>query len=187
MNSRYFKKGQIKLVFPLIAALLIVVVLIFVGFGGVDDILSSKKTADLITFSNNIQLSLQRNNNYGSVTQERFALPTPYSILCVVDSKHFKTNTQSTASFVDDFDVDVFGNLSSEEVSAELVGLIKGSVSAGVSTNIFLLTHTRLWPVGYSPYIVLDKEKDVICAFSRQGRLLMQMNGQGRTTKVSFP
>jgi hypothetical protein len=176
-KKEFFKKGQIALVFPLIVALLLIVVLVVVGFSGVDDIMAGKKTADFITFSDTITRSFQRNNDYGSVTQETFMLPGDMDILCVVSQKAI----EQKALLSDDVSVVVVDYLSDE-----LMRLISVSINSGVTTNIFLSNNQTIRPIASSKYIDLG-EKTILCKQAINSRIMIRMDGLGRTTRISFP
>lgn len=191
-RSRLFfssRKGQIKIIFPLIAALFIIVILSFVGFKGVNDVMQDKALIDLIRFSDDVQTALQRNNDYGSVTQEQWVLPSKYHTLCFISAQ--------AITDIKNVDGEVAISLQGADISQASADLITRSLAQGVSTNLFLLSDSVVYPLGYSSYVVLNKEDGqdglamsnnvaVLCQEATNGRVRLRMEGLGRTTFVSF-
>ena len=178
--AQRIKSGQIALVFPLIVALLLIVVLVIVGFSGVDDIMSGKETADFIRFSDSITQSFQRNNDYGSVTQESFILPGNYDVLCVISDEAIQK------TFLSDYSYLITLGIEDNFLRKELYDLMQVSVNNGVKTNIFLVNSQTIRPIAYSPYIDLGEE-GIVCKQAVNSRILIRMDGLGRTTRIQFP
>ncbi|MFP4522963.1 MAG: hypothetical protein ACLFNM_00245 [Candidatus Woesearchaeota archaeon] len=184
----FAKTAQIKLLFPLIAALFIIVILSFVGFKGVNDVMQDKDLVDLIRFSDDVQTALQRNNDYGSVTQEQWVFPGKYHTLCFISAQTIADIRNSN----DELDISLTGIY---DLSSSSKKLILRSLEQGVSTNLFLISDSIVYPLGYSSYIVLDEDEEddglgddgsvsVLCKQATNGRARFRMQGLGRTTLV---
>jgi len=164
------RKAQLNQVFTIIATLLIAGAIIFIGARLIGSTLSTKCDSDFIRFQDDLSLAIQNNNNYGSVTAEKFRIPCNAELLCFVNTEQIGT--------------DISSDIPSELDSGPSF-IIQNSVKDDAQANIFLVSSDETKKLDFAPNLVLDKT--VLCIKPKSGDFSMIMRGQGRKTLITSP
>lgn len=168
MNS----KGQIKQVFTYIVSLLLIGAIALVGVQSLSGILSQQEDIQFITFTEDLVYDISQHNIYGTVHEQRYALPKDMSALCFVDAS-ILLSEDNGASF------------SSNTQRDHVDFVIDSSVDDNVRSNLFLVNSDVVVPIGFSRMLRTPTPQHTLCVNASQGYVELTFKGQGRMTEVS--
>lgn len=157
------KKGQIGQIFIYLISTLIIILVLYYGYGAIKDIGSKQKEISYVKFQNALsEMIAHTSSDYGTVRIEDFMVPAGYTQVCLIDPSLIVT-----------------GDVSS--IPANQYPIIVDSVKDNVQANIFVLPGGSPF---YAPKMFIDTPAKFFCINATQGRIKLRIEGLGDKAKV---
>jgi len=156
------KKAQVKQVFTYIMVILVVGLILILGTRAISNIINKACEVNEATFKTNIENTIKRYNNFGSLGYESIKTPCPeYQEVCFMTS-----------------------NLKVNECADAITNnpLIQTECETQTGHNVFLKKDTMIIPITIKN---IEAQNNFFCIQSQGGEFPIKLEGRARTILIS--
>jgi hypothetical protein len=164
-------KGQTQQVFIYIMVILIVGAVLLFGFKSINDIIKKACEVEEVTFKMQLKDLIEKNTDYGTISQKTINSPCGYEKLCIIDSSviiHPETYVDNNGP----------GPIATINPNNQL---IVNEVAAGTGNNVFLLKGDEITPLYSLDMIVINDNQgyNYTCLTAKGGEFYLNLEGIG--------
>ncbi len=164
-------KAAIKQVFTFLMVTILIGLIFLFGIKAMGGLVTDTCEADRVLFIKEIEGYLSKYNVYGSVREEQVSLPCEYTQICFVDKNILGTT----------HNIETYG-------SQIINPMIKQSIEANISYNVFLLKENVAEPILYSNKLVINDETiNYFCISPTGKKTKITFLGKGKTIAIKLP
>ena len=157
-------KGQIGQIFIYVISALIIILVLYYGYGAIQNIGQKQQELSYVKFQTSMSDMISyTSSDYGTVRMEDFLVPEGYSEVCFVDPYLITTRDAST-------------------IPEAEYPLIYDSVEDGVRANIFVIPGGQPF---YNEKIFIEDSSKFKCFAVVQGKISLRIEGLGDKAKIS--
>ena len=172
MNNR----ASINQVFTFLMVAILIGLLFLFGIKAMKGMMTDTCEADRVLVIKEVETYLNKYNIYGSIKQEQVALPCDYTQICFVDKNVLGKSADKIKSF------------NNQPINP----MIKQSIEANISYNVFLLKENVAEPILYSDNLVIDSGENgdgtnYVCLFPVGNQVKLTFLGNGKTIAIGLP
>jgi hypothetical protein len=158
------KKSQIEQVFIYLVSTLIIILVLFFGYGAIKNVTKKQKELSFVQFQKLLtDMVSYTSSDYGTVRIEDFVVPAGYTEVCLVDMSLIMTADTLL-------------------INSSKYPIIYDSVSGSIRANVFVIP-------GGNPFFIekMAVNDKFLCAPVVNSKIRLRFEGKGDSTVVRMP